>query len=321
MTPLARRALLALPLVPAPRAAGASDWPSRTVRILSGFGPGGGQEGVNRRITQSFSEAFGQPFVIDSRPGAGGNIAMDMLAKSPPDGYTLCTSQAGPVVINPIILGAAMPYNPVTDILPITRTSEFPFVLVAHMGVPSDLDAFLAWLRRHPDEFFSSPGVGSTGHLIGAQVSRGLGLGLQHVAYRTFSMPDLIEGRVRLAFQTLQRMLPEVAQGKARAILVTGPARNPLLPEVPTFAEAGLPGVAARGWNGLFGPAGLPEAIAGRIRAQAAALLHAPEVASWMRSAGLEPVTDSTTESFARFLTQEREHWRRVIAETGPGLL
>ena len=319
---LARRALLLGPIALArPAAAQSVPWPDRPVRILSGFTPSGPNDAVNRRIAQSFTEVFGQPFVIDNRMGAGGNIAMDLLAKSPPDGATLCSSPAGPVVFNPIMLGPRLPYDPARDILPVTRISQFPFALFAHNSVPSGRDEFIAWLRRHPEEFFGSPGVGSTGHLLGAKMSRSLGVRLQHVAYRSFAVADLVEGRLKLALQSVPAVVPVVAQGRARAVFVTGRARSPLLPDVPTFAEAGMPELTTLAWYGLFAPAGLPEAIAGRIRAQAGALLHSPEVSAWMRAFGLDPATDPAPGEFGHFLDAERDHWRRVIAEVAPGLL
>jgi tripartite-type tricarboxylate transporter receptor subunit TctC len=318
MTQLARRTLLAAPLIATTRAAGATDWPTRTVRILCGFATSGAIDALQRRIAQRLTERLGQTFVIDTRAGAGGNIATDALAKSAPDGHTLLLGPVGPVVTNPILLGARMPYNALTDFAPVMRVSQSPFVLLAHRSVPLDPAELVAWLRQNPEEPYGSPGVGSTGHLLGAQFSRMLGLRLQHVAYRSFSPADLLEGRLRLYYGGSQTMVALADDGRARAVLVTSAERERILPNVPTFREAGFPEMTANSWWGLFGPRGLPAAIQDRLRSEILRYLAEPEMAAWMRSVGQAPVPeDLAPDVFARFVETERVRWGRVIRESG----
>ena len=318
MTRFARRALLAAPMLAAAPAARASDWPTRTVRILCGFSFSSPNEALQRMIAQRLSERLGQSFVIDVRPGAGGNIATDALAKSAPDGHTLLLGPVGPVVTNPILLGARMPYNALTDFAPVMRVSEFPFVLVVHRSLPADPQGLVEWLRRNPEEPYGSPGVGSTGHLLGAQFSRRLGLRLEHVAYRTFSAADLLEGRLRMTFTTSHNTPALVRDGHAHAVMLTSPERDHILRDAPTFREAGFPEMTTNSWWGLFGPRGLPAAIEARLRSEILAYLREPGMAAWMRSVGQAPVPeDAEAGVFARFIEAERVRWGRVIRESG----
>ena len=319
MSVLPRRPLLLSALLAGARPALAQSWPTRPVRMLCGFVVTRANDPLQRRIAQYLTETLGQTFLIETRAGGGGNIAMDALAKSAPDGHTLLFGPIGPVITNPIMMGARLPYNAETDFAPIMRVSELPFTVAVHHSVPSDPAGFIAWLRENPEMLFSSPGVGSTGHLLGAQLSSLLGLRLQHVASRsTFNQADLMTGRLKMAWLVSSQLPPLLADGRVRAVMSTGTAREVLQPDVPTFAEAGFPQMTYNSWWALFGPRGLPADIEARLRGLISAFQKLPEIEAWMRSVGLAPVPgDAEPGAFARFLDTERERWARVIRENG----
>lgn len=315
-------ALVAPALLPATRraaaqGAAASAWsPSRPVRLIVTFAPGGSADLLARRLAEPLSAALGQPVVVENRPGAGGNLGMDALAKSPPDGHAVGIGAAGPHAINPAILGLArMPYDAARDFTPIVNLANQPNVLLAHPSVPaSPPDAFVAWLRAHPEEPFASPGAGTTNHLTGLAFSQALGVRLQHAPYRG-SAPahaDLVAGNVRLMVDNIATAAPLARDGRARAVGVSTAARAPLLPEVPTLAELGAAGLDLPSWQGLFGPAGMPPAALARWNAEANAALADPAVAAFLRDSGAVAV-GGTADAFAAFLAAERPRWAALV--------
>ncbi|WP_374447555.1 Bug family tripartite tricarboxylate transporter substrate binding protein [Stella sp.] len=314
--------LLAAPFASRPSLATADDWqPSRPIRVLRGFAPGTMGDAVMHRLAEGMTERLGQPVVIESRPGAGGNIAMDALAKSAPDGHTLGLTAMGPVVTNPILMGGRMPYDAERAFTPLFRISEQPVVAMVHLSVPAAGRDFVDWLRRHPDTAYGSVGIGSTHHLVGAMLSHALGLSLRHVPYRgaPLALTDLLAGRILLSFDLIGGAAGAIRDGQVRAVAVTTERRSPLFPEVPTFAEIGLPQVAASSWLGLFAPAGLPPAVARRLTDALDAIVHEPAFAAWLAGLGATPVGGDAAE-FAAFLAAERVRWAAVIRVAGIAL-
>ena len=318
MTPR-RRFLLTGALAAARPASAQADWrPDRPVRLLLGFPPGGSADALARRLAEPLGRLLGQPVVVENRPGAGGNIAMEALAKAQPDGHTVGLGPIGPHAINPALLGAKMPYDAARDFSPILRLVDQPNVLLAHLDLPSDPAALLAWLRANPEEPYGSPGVGTSNHFTGALLSRALGLRLQHVPYRggAAGLADLMGGRIRLYVDNLAGALALLREGRFRAVAVSTAGRSRSAPNVPTFAEIGVAGVEVSSWQGLFGPAGLPEPALRRWNAAANEVLRDADVAAWLAENAAEPV-GGTAEEFAAFLASERARWAAAVRDTG----
>ncbi len=257
--------------------------------------------------------------VVENRPGAGANIAMDALAKSPPDGHVVGISPVGPHAINPALLGAQrMPYDAARDFTPIIHVWDQPNVLAAHPSVPGDIPGFLAWLRARPEEPIASVGAGTSNHLTGAMLSHALGLRLQHVPYRgsAAALTELMAGRINLFVDNVTTTMPLHRDGKVRAIAVTTTHRSAALPEVPTMAEAIDPSLVVSSWQGIFAPANLPGPILRRYNTELDRILRSPAMAAWMRGIGAEPVGGSAA-TFAAFVASERSRWAEIIRVTG----
>jgi tripartite-type tricarboxylate transporter receptor subunit TctC len=330
MPATARRSVLAAPALllaagAMPRAqtatgAAAASWaPTRPVRLFVGFPPGGSADTGARRIADALTQPLGQPVVVENRPGAGANIAMDALAKSVPDGHTIGLSPVGPHAINPVLMGPArIPYDPERDFTPIIHVWDQPNVLAAHPSVPGEIPAFLAWLRAHPEEPIASVGAGTSNHLTGAMLSHALGLRLQHVPYRgsAAALTELMAGRIRLFVDNVTTTIPLHRDGKVRAIAVSTDRRSAALPEVPTMAEAIAPELVVSSWQGIFAPARLPEPILRRLNAELDRILRAPDMVAWMRGIGAEPV-GGPPEPFAAFVARERTRWAEIVRATG----
>lgn len=316
-----RRALLAgLLTAPLPvHATAIRDWrPNRPIRVFRGFAPGTMGDAVMHRLADGMAMRLGQAVVIESRPGAGGNIAMDALAKSAADGHTLGLTAMGPVVTNPILMGSRMPYDAERALTPLFRIADQPLVAIVHPAFPATATSFVDWLRRHPDAAYGSVGIGSTHHLVGALLSHTLGLQLRHVPYRgaPLAMTDLIAERIPVSFDVLGGAAAAIRDGQVRAIAVTGERRSPLFPDVPTFAEIGVPQVSATSWLGLFAPAGLPPEVAAALTGALDAVIREPAFAEWLTGLGATPA-GGTSAAFAAFLAAERTRWGAVIAATG----
>jgi tripartite-type tricarboxylate transporter receptor subunit TctC len=316
-----RRPLLlaALAAAAAGSASAQAEWrPERPVRLLLGFPPGGSADALARRLAEPLGRLLGQPVVVENRPGAGGNIAMEALAKAPPDGHTVGLGPIGPHAINPALLGAKMPYDAARDFAPVLRLVDQPNVLLAASELPAEPAALLAWLRANPEEPYGSPGVGTSNHFTGALLSRALGLRLQHVPYRggAAGLADLIGGRIRLYVDNLAGALALLREGRFRAVAVSTAARSRSAPDVPAFAEIGVGGVEVSSWQGLFAPAALPGPALRRWNAAANEVLRDPVVAGWLAENAAEPA-GGTAEAFGAFLAAERARWAAAVRDTG----
>jgi tripartite-type tricarboxylate transporter receptor subunit TctC len=320
MTRFTRRAGLAglalLPGLPLARPALAqAPWaPTRPIRLLVGFPPGGGADIVARRVAEAIAPALGQPVVVENRPGAGAQIAVDAVAKAPPDGSMIGFSPLGPLAVNPALTPGRMPYDAARDFTVLAHVWDQPNLLVGSLAVPADWPGFLAWLRARPDEPFASVGPGTSNHLTGEMLSRALGLRLQHVPYRgtPAALTDVLSGRINLFIDNVQGSMALAREGKVRALAVTTERRAAVLPEVPSMAELGLPEVTVSSWQVVIGPARLPPAIVARLSQEIDRAIHAPAMREWMLSIGSQPAGNGQAAAEA-MVTRERERWAQII--------
>ncbi|MDQ3025536.1 MAG: tripartite tricarboxylate transporter substrate binding protein [Pseudomonadota bacterium] len=297
----------------------AQPYPSKPIRFVVPYPAGGPLDTVARLLAQKVSESVGQPVVVDNKPGAGGNIGADIVAKSPADGYTILMGAVATHAINPTLY-ASIPYDPVRDFAPITQVASTPNVLVVNPGVPAaSVAEFIAYAKANPGKLnFGSGSTGSAGHLAGELFKAMAGVEMTHVPYKGAApaMNDLIGGQIQLMFDNLASSLGQVRAGKVRALAVTTAKRTPLAPELPTIAEAGLPSFDISTWFGVFAPAGTPREALDRLHAQFTRALAAPDVREKMQNLGAEPV-GNRPEEFAAYIRAEGEKYARVIKASG----
>ena len=313
-----RRHLLLAALPWSLPAAAQQDYPSRTVRIVVPFSPGGAVDGPTRVVAQEMGKRTGQQFVIDNRPGAGATIGSEMVARAAPDGYTLLlASQTNAIAAS---LYGKLAFNPIEDFAPISLLGREPGVLVVHPSLPvKNVAELIAYAKERPGQLnFASSGNGSGQHLFMALLASMAGIKLTHVPYRGSGQAttDLLAGTVPLAIPGTAGMVAHIKAGKLRALAVSGATRAPQLPDVPTLAESGLTGYAAYVWMGLLAPKGTPATIVDRLVRESRAALATPEVRSYFNEAGIE-IVGSTPDEFDAFFHDERDRWARVVKDTG----
>jgi tripartite-type tricarboxylate transporter receptor subunit TctC len=302
-----------------PGVASAQQYPSKPIRFVVPYPAGGPLDTVARLLAQKVSEGVGQPVVVDNKPGAGGNIGADIVAKSPADGYTILMGAVATHAINPTLY-ASIPYDAMRDFAPITQVASTPNVLVVNSSIPAaSVREFIAHAKANPGKLnFGSGSTGSAGHLAGELFKAMAGVEMTHVPYKGAApaMTDLIGGNIQLMFDNLASSLAQVRAGKIRALAVTTARRSPLAPELPTVAESGLPGFDISTWFGVFAPAGTPREALERLHAQFTRALAAPDVREKMLNLGAEPV-GSKPEEFASYIRAEAEKYARVIKASG----
>ncbi|MGO4329022.1 tripartite tricarboxylate transporter substrate binding protein [Cupriavidus sp. M-11] len=296
-------------------AASAQDhYPSRPVRILVGFAPGGFTDVAARIIARKLTSALGQPVVVENRPGANGLIASDATAHAPADGYTLMLASIG-LTTNPLLMKGAN-YDPVKAFTPISLLAMVPNVLVAYPGIQAkNLAELLTLARTRPAPLTqASAGNGSPGHLSGALLQVMAGIRLDHVPYKGsgLAVNDLVGGHVDISFPTIPTALPLIRAGKLRGIAVTSGKRSPLMPDVPTIAEAGVPGYDTGGWYGVVGPAGMPKDVAQTLSNEISKIMKMPDVRERFIAEGAEPVGSNGPEMLT-FLGRDTERWGMVV--------
>ena len=296
----------------------AQEYPTRPIRIVVPFSPGGAVDGPTRAIAQELSRRLKQQVIIDNKPGAGATIGSEMVARSPPDGYTLLlASQTNAISAS---LYTKLSFNPIDDFVGISLLGREPGVLVLHPAVPvKNVAELVAYAKERPGQLnYASSGNGSGQHLFMALFAAMAGIQLTHVPYRGSGQAttDLLGGTVSMAMPGTAGVVAHIKAGKLRALAVSGAARSPQLPEVPTLAEAGLKGYAAYVWLGLMAPKGTPPLIVARLHRELQAALATPEVKSYLADAGIEAV-GSTPAQFDTYIREERDRWARVVKETG----
>ena len=307
---LAAAAALAQAQVPA--------WPSRPVKLVVPFSPGGFTDVVARILGQKLSESLGQPVIIENKPGAGSTIGSDYVAKSKPDGYTLV--MVSTTQVSSPWLYKSMPYDVFKDFTPVMKLVEGPYVMIANPKLPAKSVAeLLALAKAQPGKLdYASSGNGSAQHLVGAMFASMGGVQLNHVPYKGSgqAMQDIVGGQVQLGFVGMPNALPYLPSGRLRALAVTTRKRSPDLPDVPTMDEAGIKGYDATIWLGLLAPAGLPRDIVMRLNSEISKVLSSPETRKTILSAGVE-VSLSSPEEFAALLRSEYDKWGKVVRDTG----
>jgi len=296
----------------------AQTYPSRPVRIIIPLSSGGTTDVPGRIVAQRLSESLGQQFFVENRPGAGGIIGADAVAKAKPDGYTLLLT-ATPHVITPGLY-KSIPYNAVTDFAPVTRIASGPYVLVVHpsLGVNS-IRELVALAKAQPGKIdFASSGNGSAQHLVGALFASMAGVNINHVPYKGSgpATADMISGIVKLGFPGTPIAIPHIKAGRLKALGVTTSRRSAQLPDVPTIAEAGVPGYEAIVWVGLLAPLATPREIIHRLNTEIVKMLRLPEVEQLLQASGVDP-TPTTPEEFGAYVKSEFDKWQKVVKESG----
>ena len=295
-------------------AAHAQNYPVKAVRIVVPSSPGGGTDILARQLSAKLTERWGQQVLIDNRPGAGQMIGISLVAKSPPDGYTLVMT-ATPLAINSVLY-KKVPYDPIRDFAPITQVAAMPNLLVSHPALPvRNLKEMIALAKSRPGDLaYASSGVGTGPHLSMELFNHMAGIKLQHVPYKGTgpALVDTISGHVHLLMSTLLPPLPHLKTGRLRALAVTSAKRVAGLPDVPTAMEAGLPGYEVVGWYAIVAPAGTPKAVVTKLHRDISATLLAPDARAALAAAGAEAV-GSRPEEFAAFLKSEIEKWGKVV--------
>ncbi len=300
-------------------AAAAQDYPARPIRMVVPFPPGGGVDIAARVTAQKFIESWGQQVIVDNRGGAGGVIAMDIAAKAAPDGYTLIMGAAGPVAIT-VSLYAKVPFDPVRDFAPVALAASTLYALAVHPGVPAkSVKELIAYSKANPKRLtFASTGIGSPPHLSGELLKSMTGADMTHVPYKGTgpALTDLMGGQVSLMFSDVIAAYPHIKAGKLRALAISSASRAKIAPELPTVAEAGVPGYAAVGWTGLLAPAGTPRGIINKLNAEIVRILPLPDVTERLAGDGSE-FDKNTPEQFAAFIKSEIAKWSNVIKASG----
>lgn len=312
-------AVLAAGSVLAVQAQPAAPYPSKPIRVVVTFPPGGSTDAVVRMLVPRLNEKLGQQVVVDNRPGAGGNIGLAVVAKAPPDGYTLGVGAAGGLAAN-VSLYPQMPFDPVKDFKPVTMLAAIPFVIIGHpsLGAKTQKE-LIALLKSQPGKLsIGHGGNGTAMHLTAQLFAQMADVKMVEVPYRGSGPAalDVLGGQVPLAVVDLPSALQHIKAGKLTAYAVTSPNRLPMLPDVPTVAEQGLPGYDSTGWFGVVAPAGTPAPIIARLNAEITAALNDNEIKASMRNMGVEPA-GSSAEEFEAYIKSETQKWAKVIKAAG----
>ena len=297
-------------------ASAAESYPTKPIRFLVGFAPGGANDLVARAVATPLSGRLGQQVVVENRPGAGGNIATETVARSAPDGYTMLLGSVSSLGMSPALL-KNVPFEPISDFAPITQLAGVSSLLSVHPTLPvRSLKEFVALAKREPGRItVASPGMSSIAHMSLELFMHTAGIKVVHVPYKGGgpASVDAIAGHVLAIISLSSTSIPHVQAGKLRALAVTSDKRSPLLPNVPTIAESGYPGFEASGWLGALFPAKTPSAIIERMYNEIAAVLKTPAIRDQLVSAGVEPVLSASPEAFHRYMKAELAKWSKLV--------
>ena len=302
---------IALAMVAAPAMAQGT-WPEKPVKLVVGFTAGSATDVTARMFAQKFQEAFGQPFVVDNIAGNAGGIAVDRVAKAAPDGYTLMWSGNAAITILPSL--QPMPFDPLKDLTPISTSLSMPSIMMVNNDLPvKSIAELVAYAKANPGKLsYGTPGIGTPQHIAGELFCHLAGIKMEHIPYRGANLADLIAGVVQVGIHNAGAALPLVRDGRVRGIGVTSLQRSPNAPELPTFAESGFPGFEATSWFAFMGPAGLPQAIVDKVRAQSLKVLADPEMKQKFAALGLDTV-GSTPEETRKAIATDIPKWAEVI--------
>ncbi len=296
-----------------------SPYPSKPIRLIIPFPPGGSADTIGRLLAQEMSKSLGQPVVAENRPGAGGNIGVDVVAKSAPDGYTFGLAAAGALAINQHLMGK-LPYDPVKDLAPVSKLADIPIVVVVANSTPAgSVRELIDAAKAKPGALgFASAGNGTAMHLSGELFKLMAGVDMTHVPYKGSgpAVTDLVSGQVPVGFVDLVSALPQIRAGRVKGLAVASGKRTITAPDIPTVAEAGVPGFDAVGWFGVVAPAGTPGDIVAKLNAETVRIMALPEVRERALATGAEPSTNSP-EEFAVFIAAEIPKWERVVKASG----
>jgi len=310
------RTLLVSAACIAAASAGAAEYPTKPVRLVIGFAPGGGTDTTARALSTKLTTAFGQQVIVDNRPGHSGTIAADIVTQATPDGHTVLLGTIA-LVINPI-LTKTMPFDTFKDLLPVTQAVDSTNILIVHPSVAAKSVKELIALAKAKPLNGGSSGIGGTGHLAVELFNLQTGTKITHVPYKGGgpAMLDLLAGNIQLIFATAASSIGHIKAGKARALAVTTAKRSSLVPELPTVAEAGVPGFEANNWNGFFVPAKTPRPIINRLNKEFATALTLPDIKEFLFKQGLD-AAPGTPEQFAKYMKSEYAKWTKVIQAAG----
>jgi tripartite-type tricarboxylate transporter receptor subunit TctC len=313
---------LAAALAAAQLAAGAhaaDAYPTRPIRFVVPFAPGGSTDTLARTIGSKMTDSMGEQIVVDNRAGGNGNIGMDIVAQAPADGYTIVLGYIANLAIGPHLY-KKLPFDPVKSFAPITLLAESPNILVAHPSLPvSNVKELIAYAKAHPGKLnFGSASVGSVGHLTGVMLNQMAGIDMQHVPYKGSgqAVVDVVGGQIQLMFSGMSSVMGHIKAGRLKPLAVTGAKRSPAVPDVPTIAESGFPGFSATAWYGVLAPANTPRPIVNRLHDEIVKALALPDVKKRLESVGFELVGDSP-DQFAQFIKTELKKWDKVVKASG----
>ena len=295
-----------------------TSYPVKPIRLIVPYPPGGGTDTIARPLAQRLTENLGQQVLVDNRGGAGGNIGMEFVARSAPDGYTLVVGLTAQLAVNPSLF-PKLPYDPLKDFAPITLLGDQPYLLVVHPSVPAkSVKEFVALARAHPGQLtYASSGNGSGAHLAGEMLKTMAHIDLVHVPYKGagLALPDLIAGQVQFSFLTHTTAGPLVQSGRLRALGVTTVKRSPALPDLPAIAET-IPGYDSAVWYGVLAPAGTPREIVARLNSEILRVLGSPEFRQRFTMAAVAPI-GSTPERLGEYIKSEIARWAKLVKESG----
>jgi tripartite-type tricarboxylate transporter receptor subunit TctC len=300
----------------------AQSYPAKPIRFYTPYPPGGTTDILARIVGAKMHEAWGQPVVVEAKPGAGGNIGADFVAKSTPDGYTLLMGASGPLAINASLF-SKLPYDPAKDFAPVVLSASVPLVLVAHPSLPvKNVREFIALIKARPGQFnYASAGPGSPQHLTAEMFKFMTKVEMTHIPYKGSgpAIVDLIGGQIPFAFESMIPVLPHVKGGKLRGLAVTSAARSPVLPEIATVAEGGVPGFESIAWYGVVAPAGTPKEIVAKLNGEMVRIANMPDIKQRLMEMGSPPVA-GTPDQFGALIRSEIPKWAKVVKQANVSL-
>jgi tripartite-type tricarboxylate transporter receptor subunit TctC len=318
MTSIFRRTFIVMAAALATPVAWGQAWPTKPVRVVVAFTAGGTTDILARNVGQQLNERLKQPFVIDNKPGAGGNLGTEMVVRAPADGYTLIVNSVGPIAVNPTLY-PKLTYNPLTELVPIVQIADVPNVLVVHPSLPvNTFEEFVEHAKANPGKLnCSSTGIGTSSHLSCFILGKRAGLEVTHVPYKgADALRDLLAGRVQFMFATIPSVKQHIEAGSLRALAVSSAKRSRSLPDTPTVAERGYPGFEAGSWFGFFAPKGTPQEVITTLNKHVNEIIAVPATEGAMVKEGADPI-GGTPQQFGQFVQREFEKWRVVVKELG----